>query len=180
MTDSAIIEHLKHQRYTKAVQGLYGAYPAIKKYIIANSCTKEDAEDIFQDALVVLYKKANDADFTLTASLQTYLLAVTKNLWYDALRRKGKLRLVDDSIEMADSTEYNEEANYKLSELSFNLLGEKCRQLLLAFYYRKNSFEQIAKSLSFSSEAVAKNQKYRCIQKAKENYSNLLKTVDHG
>ncbi|MEO7490643.1 MAG: hypothetical protein ABIU77_26235 [Ferruginibacter sp.] len=64
MTDSAIIEHLKHQRYTKAVQGLYGIYPAVKKYIIANSGTKEDAEDIFQDALVVLYKKAHDADFT--------------------------------------------------------------------------------------------------------------------
>lgn len=103
-----------------------------------------------------------------------------KNLWYDALRGKGKLPLVHDALEIEDSIEYNEEANYKLAELSFNLLGEKCRQLLLAFYYRKNSFEQIAKSLSFSSEAVAKNQKYRCIQKAKENYSNLLKTVDHG
>jgi hypothetical protein len=49
----------------------------------------------------------------------------------------------------------------------------------LAFYYRKNSFEQIAKSLSFSSEAVAKNQKYRCIQKQKKIIPPS-KTVDHG
>jgi RNA polymerase sigma factor (sigma-70 family) len=180
MTDSAIIEHLKNQRHAKAVQGLYGGFPAVKKYIIANSGTKEDAEDIYQDALVILYKKVNDAGFTLTAPLQTYLLAITKNLWFDALRRNGKLPVVHDAIEMEENIDYSEEANYRLAELSFNLLGEKCRQLLLAFYYRKHSFQQIAKSLSFSSEAVAKNQKYRCIQKAKENYSNLLKTVDHG
>jgi DNA-directed RNA polymerase specialized sigma24 family protein len=54
MTDSAIIEHSNNHRYTKDVQGLYGLYPAVKKYIIANSGTKEDAEDIFQNALVTV------------------------------------------------------------------------------------------------------------------------------
>jgi len=150
-------------------------YPAAKKYILANNGSKEDAEDIFQDSLVMLYKNVNKSDFVLTASLQTYLLAITKNLWRDALRKKGRLPLTQDETETADIIRDDNEADYKIAELAFNFLGKKCKALLVAFYFQQKNYQQIAKMLSFSSDKIVKNQKYRCLQKAKENYSHLIK-----
>ena len=66
-----------------------------------------------------------------------------------------------------------------LAKAAFDLLGEKCRQLLILFYFKRNSFREIASLLKFGSEETAKNQKYRCIQKAKENYLILSKTDTH-
>jgi hypothetical protein len=51
--------------------------------------------------------------------------------------------------------------------------------LLILFYFKKKSFREIASSLAFRSENVAKNQKYRCLQKAKDNYLSLSKTDTH-
>jgi RNA polymerase sigma factor (sigma-70 family) len=175
VTDLEIIEHLKNNQYSRAVKGLYSIYPSTQKFILLNNGKKEDAEDIFQDALIILYKNVNNPGFTLSASLKTYLLAITKNLWNTAQRKNGKIFFVNEELEIAEGIESNEEPEFKLAELAFTLLGEKCKQLLIAFYYKKESYLQISKSLSFSNENVAKNQKYRCIQKAKENYSNLIK-----
>ena len=42
------------------------------------------------------------------------------------------------------------------------------------------NFRDIATELSFSDENIAKNQKYRCLQKAKENYLIISKNQTHG
>ncbi len=179
MTDTEIVEHLRNNKYSKAVNGLYNSLPSIKKYICANSGTEEDAKDIFQDALVVLYKKVNSTEFVLSASLTTYLNAIAKNLWLTDLRRRKKLPEDKSSTEIADVVTY-EETGFTIATTAFNLLGEKCRQLLMLFYFKKKSFKEIAGILAFSDEKIAKNQKYRCIQKAKENYVTLLKNNTHG
>jgi RNA polymerase sigma factor (sigma-70 family) len=134
----------------------------------------DDAEDIFQDALVVLYKKVHAGDFILTVPLKNYLLAVVRNSWLQELRRRNKLPAAAISHDIA-VVESDEEPGFVSATAAFNLLGEKCRQLLILFYFNKMSFKEIAAVLAFSDEHVAKNQKYRCMQKAKENYLNLSK-----
>ncbi|HMI77359.1 MAG TPA: sigma-70 family RNA polymerase sigma factor [Ferruginibacter sp.] len=178
MTDQEIIEYLKNNRYSKAANELYGMLPAIKKYISANNGTPEDAKDIFQDALVVLYKKVHTEQFVLTVPLQAYMHAVVKNLWLAELRNRKKIPLGHTEEDMSDLT-LNEEPGFSIAEAAFGLLGEKCRQLLILFYFKKKSFREIASSLAFRSENVAKNQKYRCLQKAKDNYLSLSKTDTH-
>ena len=178
MTDTEIIEHLRNNKYSKAVNGLYNILPSVKRYIYANSGTQEDAKDIFQDALVVFYKKVNSTDFVLSASLTTYLNAIAKNLWLTELRRRKKLPEDKSSTDIADVVT-DEETGFTIATTAFNLLGEKCRQLLMLFYFKKKSFKEIAGILAFSDEKIAKNQKYRCIQKAKENYVTLLKNDTH-
>lgn len=179
MTDTEILKCLKNNQYAPAVKGLYGLLSPVKQYIKANQGSGEDAKDIFQDALVVLYKKAQQDDFVLTVPLKTYLMAVVKNCWLQELRRRKKIppgELVQDPVAPLPE----EEPGFGAATAAFHLLGEKCRQLLLLFYYRKWSFREIAKALSFSDEKVAKNQKYRCLQKARENYLTLLNEDTHG
>lgn len=175
MTDPEIIQHLQHNKYSLALKGLYHILPAVKKHIVANSGTADDAEDIFQDALVILYKKAHAGNLLLTVPLKTWLLAVVKNCWLQELRRRNKLVSVPISYDVA-AVEMDEEPGFVYATSAFNLLGEKCRQLLILFYFNKKSFKEIATALAFSDEWVAKNQKYRCMQKAKENYLTLSKS----
>jgi RNA polymerase sigma factor (sigma-70 family) len=172
MTDQEIIECLRNNKYQKAVNGLYNVLPSVKKYITANNGTQDDAKDIFQDALVILYKKAQAGNFVLFVPLKTFLQAIVKNLWLQELRRRNKMPLAAEPSDLVDVTP-EEGKDFDLATAAFNLLGEKCRQLLILFYFKKKTFREIASALSFSDEKTAKNQKYRCIQKAKENYITL-------
>ena len=178
MTDKEIIEHLQHNQYASALKGLYNILPFAKKYIKANSGTTDDAQDIFQDALVILYKKVHTDRFLLSVSLKTYLLAIVKNCWLQELRKRKKLPLSEAPADIY-SIEKDEEDGFAFAEAAFALLGEKCRQLLILFYFKKESYKKIAVALAFSDEKVAKNHKYRCLQKAKENYITLSKNGAH-
>lgn len=178
MTDQEIIEHLQQHKFSLAIKGLYNVLPLVKKYVGANNGNSTDAEDIFQDALVILCKKVQSEDFTLTAPLKTYLMAIVKNCWLQELRRQKKLPLTTSSAEI-ENTGTNEEPGFVAAKAAFDLLGEKCRQLLILFYFKKNSYKEIAAALAFSDEKIAKNQKYRCLQKAKEYYITLSKDSTH-
>jgi RNA polymerase sigma factor (sigma-70 family) len=178
MTDKEIIENLQHNKYSLALKGLYNILPAVKQYIKNNSGTADDAQDIFQDALVILYKKVYNRDIVLTVSLKTYVLAVVKNCWLQELRRRKKLPPGETPGDIA-AEETTEEPGYHFATAAFNLLGEKCRQLLILFYFKKKSFKEIALALAFSDEKIARNQKYRCLQKAKENYVTLSTNSSH-
>jgi RNA polymerase sigma factor (sigma-70 family) len=175
MTDQAIIQHLQSNQYSLALKGLYHVLPHAKKFIIANHGDTHDAEDVFQDALVILCKKVQSGDFQLTASLKTYLLAIVRNRWHEVLRSRKKLPLADNTEPGAIHFSIDEEPRYAQASAAFQLLGEKCRELLLMFYFRRKSYSEIAELLSFANEQTAKNQKYRCLQKAKEHYLNLIK-----
>jgi RNA polymerase sigma factor (sigma-70 family) len=174
MSDQEIIEHLLNDRYNKAVKGLYGSYPSARKWIVANSGNKEDAEDIFQEALLVLYKKVKAGGFVLSSSLKTYLTGISRNLWLKELKRKGIEVPMEKFHGIAEESLADGEQQFKVAEMAFNLLGEKCKQLLLLFYFKKKSMGEISRILEFSNEGVTKNQKYRCLEKAKNNYTNLL------
>ena len=178
MKDNDIIKYLRNNQYQKAVKGLYGSLPAVRKYIRANSGTSDEAQDIFQDALVIVYKKVQSPDFKLTVPLSTYLQAVAKNCWWQELRRRKKMPAGEMPAELADMPAA-EEPGFQLATTAFNLLGAKCRELLILFYQQQKSFKEIAAQLAFSDERVAKNQKYRCLQKAKDNYLTLSKTGTH-
>jgi RNA polymerase sigma factor (sigma-70 family) len=179
MTDQQIVAHLQQKKYSLAVKGLYNILPHAKKYITANNGTANDAQDIFQDALVILYRKVQTENFTLTAPLKNYLLAIVKNCWLQELRQRKKIPLGETSIDIA-APESDEEADFRTAKNAFDMLGEKCRQLLILFYFKQLSFKSIADLLSFSDEKTAKNQKYRCLQKAKEHYLTLTKNATHG
>ncbi|MGC4103531.1 RNA polymerase sigma factor [Ferruginibacter sp.] len=178
MTDNDIILHLRNNRYSLAVKGLYHILPAVKQYIKANNGSADDAQDIFQDALVILYKKIQDGNLVLSVPLKTYLMAVVKNCWLQELRRRNKLPVTENIPDIA-LEENSEEPGFVAATAAFNLLGEKCKDLLMLFYFKKKSFKEIAAQLAFSDERTAKNQKYRCLQKAKDNYVTLLKNGGH-
>ena len=66
MNDQKLIELLQADKTDKAFYKLYSGYPKVEKLVLSKGGNKEDAQDVFQEALIVLYRKVNTTDFKLT------------------------------------------------------------------------------------------------------------------
>lgn len=175
MKDDDIIHLIRENKYNPAMKGLYAYFPVVKKFILKNSGTRQEAEDIFQEGLVIFCGKLEKSGFVLSSSINTYLFGVCRLLWLDELkkkRRQAKAGLAGPWDEQETERIYHDiedDRPRRQAQAAVMILGQKCRELLELFYFKKTSMKDIAKLLGFSSEKVAKNQKYRCIEKAKEH-----------
>ena len=175
MTDEQIIQQLKSGNHSSVFKELYKHYALVRQMILKNSGNKQDAEDVFQEGVIILYRKVKEENFKLTSSIATFLFSISRYQWLNELRKRKKeplSELKDISNEDEDLFgRYSEdESKFKKAEEAFMQIGDKCRELLQLFYYKKLDLKDIASKLGFSNEKVAKNQKYRCLEKARELY----------
>lgn len=173
MDDKKIIELLKLGKQDKAFLKLYKGYPQVEKLILSKGGSKEDAKDVFQEALIIFYEKVSTTDFQLTSAIATYLYSVSRFIWKDKLLKKKGKQSTDLSFEFSSEEESEFKAaiekEEKLKELEQVLtqIGEKCLKLLKLFYYDGLKMKEIAKKIGLKSEKIAKNQKYKCLERAK-------------
>ena len=76
MLDQDIIELIRTNKSEKALRSLYKHFPMMQKIIRHNGGNTQDAEDVFQEALIILVRGIKENDFTLTAKLSTYLFSI--------------------------------------------------------------------------------------------------------
>lgn len=179
MTDKNIIENIKKGRREKAIRFLYKEFPKVKNLIISSGGTKEMAQEIFNDSLILLIEKIEHDNFKLTSKLTTYLYGVNRFLMKNQLRKEKKnielewsnvIILNDDDLEY----NYEKEAKIQLLEKLLDKITEKCKAIIKLFYFEKQSMKQIANQLNFSSVNSAKTQKYKCL----DNVSKLAKSTN--
>jgi RNA polymerase sigma factor (sigma-70 family) len=172
-TDEAILDGLK-KRDSGIIRYVYKEYyPTIKFLITTNSGTETDAEDVFQDALVVLFKKIAREDLILTSSFKTFLYSICRNLWLQRLDRRV---FSNEFLEMEDLSELQEnlyleqpeeeQDKYRLFQQHFLRLSEDCKKILQLFL-AKTSLKEIAEIMGFKTEKYAKTRKFMCKEKLK-------------
>lgn len=175
MTDLEIIEILRNNDIkgsTNALKTIYkNNYYMVEDYVKKNNGTKDDAKDLFQDSVIVLYKNIKKDSFLLSGKISTYLYSISRNLWLKKLRdTKIKTTEIDTHNESFSTSETIQlKIEYSENQIFLGRLltkaGEKCKKILKAFYYDKQSMKTIAEMQGYSSEQVAKNQKLRCLKK---------------
>jgi len=148
--------------------GLYKkAFPAVAKYISKKGGNFHEAKDIFQDALVVYYEKLVNGAINLNSDEQSYLMGISKHLWSKRFKENTKLT----SFNMGDEI-FIEEGNSRLSsgKLMYYLetTGQKCLDILRAFYYDNLPVTKIAEVFGYSGVRSATVQKYKCMEKIRE------------
>ena len=174
MNDQKIVELLKEKKQDKAFAKLYHYFPKVEKLILSKGGSKEDALDIYQEALIIFYRKATAPGFELTSAIGTYLYSVCRFLWKDELIKKNKHHKTDfnDDFSVSETQDLSEaiekERKIELAESIIAQLGEKCKKLIVMFYYKSMRMAEIAKKLGFKSEKIAKNQKYKCMERARQ------------
>jgi RNA polymerase sigma factor (sigma-70 family) len=177
-TDEAILEGIRGQQ-RDAVLFVYKEYfPTIKYLITSNSGTEVDAEDVFQDALVIIYRKVANGDLILTSSFKTYLYSICRNLWLQRLDRRAfssEFLDLENLNELQDTIQFefadNESEKYKLFQQHFLKLGEDCQKILRLFL-AKVPLREIAEVMGFKSEKYAKTRKFMCKEKLKNQILN--------
>jgi RNA polymerase sigma factor (sigma-70 family) len=146
------------------------AFPLVRRYVCRHGGTDQDAQDVFQDALVILYEQAVGGTLVLTASASTYLVSVSRNLWHHEQRRRARLpheALPDDPTLAADAPPAAEETGFAVLDY-VERLGEKCKGLLLDFYYFQQPLTQIAAAKGYRTVRSATVQKFKCLERLRQ------------
>ena len=139
----------------------------IKQYVLLNKGTETDANDIFQEALIILYRKVQEPGFNLTSSLSTFLYSIAKLLWLKELSNKNKNAsitddldyIVDDNDNISELIDRNE--RLRLYRQKYEELSDDCKKVLQMFLM-KIPISEITKIMGYSSEQHTRNRRYRC------------------
>jgi RNA polymerase sigma factor (sigma-70 family) len=148
-------------------------YNMVQSLIINNNGTFDDARDIFQEAVIVLYEKARSGTFELNCQLKTYLYSVCKRLWLKRLQQQQQYVPGINGVEtvpVEEDLEVHEQRNaeFHMMEKAMLHLGEPCRSLLEAFYLQKRKMTEIASHFGYTNADNAKNQKYKCLMRLRK------------
>ena len=150
-------------------------FASVQKFVTKNSGTTDDAKDIFQDTLLVLIEKLRTDNFELTASLKTYIIAISKNLWFKKLRNKSYYRQAEFSEMLLDkfnseiSSAINEEKSYwERLQTYFSKITAHCNHLLHSMFFKNKNIEEIQKEYGYSTKHNAQNQKHKCIEQIRK------------
>ena len=163
----------------KVLKEVYSAhYPAILRYILANQGSSSDAKDIYQEAFLAFWRNVQLDKFRAEhpQAIGSYLMRIAKNKWIDVLRKEKRLPvspLEGKEVGETNATAVNTEEEQYLQQVKghYRKMGEPCKELLYRFYFRKEMLRQIATHFSWT-EATAKNNKYRCLQKLRDAVLN--------
>ncbi|HVW60053.1 MAG TPA: sigma-70 family RNA polymerase sigma factor [Puia sp.] len=166
----------------KAIETIYKLnYNMVQTLILSNNGTPDDARDIFQEAMIVLYEKVKTGSFELNCLIKTYLYSVSRRLW---LKRLSQLQRISPEVEKLEETvpveedlELHEQRNidFLVMEKSLKNLGEPCKSLLEAYYHQKKSMVEIAAGFGYTNADNAKNQKYKCLMRLKKLFREYNK-----
>ena len=154
--DSSILEHVYNTHY-----------PIIEGYITHNQGSREQARDIFQDAMIIVYKRIKSNELELTCKFGTYLYAICKNIWMQErkkyLQRTQKLRQqpleVNDPGPADDPLLQNHLTD--LFNKHFDALSKDC-QKILSMYFNNFSVEDIRAAMNYKDLHHTADRKYRC------------------
>ncbi len=170
-TDFKIIESIRTGSNDRVLAYLYDKpLKKISYYILSNNGSREDANDIFQDAVLILFNQVKKNKYDENNELDGFLYSVARNLWIDKTRRDKRMMTKDFNIETNHSdftdhlTDLIDREKSSALRKTFEKLDEKCRKILLLVIYEKLSMKEISEKMGYSNENVAKSNHYRCKQ----------------
>ena len=161
-SDKKLIEGIR-KGDDKSVNYLYDSFfDTIKSYVLKNTGTEDDAYDIFQDALMVLFKKIQLNNLAEDSDVKGYIFGVSKNLWHEHLRKNKKNIEVDKELfDEFDPSNLLDTPIEQIVQRSFLKLKPEC-QKVLNMVIQGDDYGVIANKMNYRSEDYARRNKYLC------------------
>jgi RNA polymerase sigma factor (sigma-70 family) len=169
----------------KSIETIYKLfYNMVQSLIINNNGSSDDARDIFQETVIVLYEKAKTGSFELNCQLKTYVYSVSRRLWLKKLQQQQRflpsINGLDETVQVEEDLESHGQRNAEFHTMEKALLhlGEPCKSLIEAFYLQKKSMTDIAGHFGYTNADNAKNQKYKCLMRLRKLFFAEFKNND--
>jgi len=154
---------------------LYKAYFAmVLQFILNNNGNEDDAKDVYQETIIILYNKIKEGDFELSSKLKTYIYSVSRRIWLKKLtqnsKKAGNITDYEDVLAVEEDVEQHEEKDLQFVKMQSALdhLGEPCKTIIQDFYIHNLSMQDICEKFGYTNTDNAKTQKYKCLQRLKK------------
>ncbi|MFN0256557.1 RNA polymerase sigma factor [Pedobacter ureilyticus] len=159
----------------EALNKLYVAYfPMVLQFILNNNGDEDDAKDVYQEAIIVLYNKVKSGSFELSSKLKTYIYSVSRRIWLKKLAQHSKktsnIADFEDVLIVEEDMEQHEQKDMQFDKMKEALesLGEPCKTIIEDFYINNQSMQDICEKFGYTNADNAKTQKYKCLQRLKK------------
>lgn len=162
-SDEMLVEGL-HSKQNEWVKILYDkARPIIIRYALNNDSSVDEAEDLVQNTVIIVYEQILLGKLVLTSSISTYIYGIAKNIWLKELRKKRHLvALPLNEIDLDFETE-DDLTEDRLNQLQKGIaeLDEKCKEILKNRYWQNKKFNEISQIYN-TTVASLKMKSSRC------------------
>lgn len=143
-------------------------FPVIRRHVLQNNGTADDAQDIFQEAMAVLWLKAKENALQAASDPGAFLFRVARNKWLDQLRSATHRRMRVVPVEhmpetVADEGNAVEDRLARLREV-YARMDDKCRDVLGRFYFERQDLATVAAAMGVEEDSI-RTIKYRCMMK---------------
>ncbi|MDB5272945.1 MAG: polymerase sigma factor, sigma-70 family [Chitinophagaceae bacterium] len=171
VTEDEFLASLRHNERTAFIE-LYDVYfPVLARYILQHGGTKEDAEDSFQETVLVLIRNLRKENFQLNGSLKTYVYAINKNIWLKKIRDRKINADIESYEEILSEEDVHVIEEYRLQEQQregwvkelINKVSQHCIVLITRIFFKNNDSEELIKELGYRNNHSFNNQKYKCL-----------------
>ena len=177
MNDEEVIAKIR-KGDERALDFLYKKnYKMMINMIIKNNGSEDEAKDIYQEALIVLWQKVLNTDFILSSKLSTFLYSICQNLWRKELERRNR-HTNEDQITKTEINDIDKKERIEIINQCINELGETCRAILTYYYFDNLSMSDIAEKMGFANSDTAKTKKYKCKQELDKKVKSLYTASD--
>lgn len=137
--------------------------------------SQDEAIELFQNSIVILYENVISGKITDLKNPKSYLYSIGKNKLYELYRAKKR-----NSTESLSEVKYlnliiEEEFNIdpkndvlNLLHKSIEELGDPCKTLLIDFYFKRKSLEEISEDMNYKNSNTVKTKKFKCIKRLRK------------
>jgi RNA polymerase sigma factor (sigma-70 family) len=182
--EKILLEGLANEDKTSIEQIYREHYPMIQSLVLNNTGTVDDAADVFQEAMIVLFEKSKTGNLELHCQLKTFIYSICKRLWLKRLQHQQRFTAQNDHLEetipVEEDIEIHEKRqnDFSIMETAMNKIGEPCKSLLEAYYLKKKHMQEIASDFGYTNADNAKTQKYKCLVRLKKLFFAQYKNVE--
>jgi RNA polymerase sigma factor (sigma-70 family) len=155
---------------TSIINSIYKKFvPKIISYIKNNSGNEDQAQDVVQEILILLFNQAKANKLKLTCPFDAYFFLLCKRRWFNELKKTSNnvvtipndfTSINESELQIVEQTEMFNEKQQLFDEM-FLKLGDKCQELLKLSFTLK-TMEEVALKLDVSYGYVRKK-KSLCI-----------------
>lgn len=153
----------KTERESQFIALYQKAFPAVARYVAGMGGSLQEAQDVFQDALLAYYEKTLHGPLDIRQSETAYLLGTAKYIWLKKYRHDKRF----DAYVSQPAPEDEPMPSHKKIMRFLETAGQKCMELLGAVYYDKLSMHEVAQRFGYSGERSATVQKHKCLEKVR-------------
>lgn len=159
-------------------------YPIILNFVVRNGGDSQDAKDIFQETVIVLFKNIRQGVFRFESTIGTYLFAVAKNKWFLTRNNKIVSKSTEELIriyeETCDPFEENIECDSETQKIAairkgMRKIKSEEREVIKDYYFKNMTHEEISLKYKLGSTQASKNKKCRAMNELKKRSQVVAK-----